>query len=101
MKYHRSMEEWTALIRKQEVSGMPATEFCRKEKINPGVFYRKRIQSGTGGFVRLPAAMHGSGGLDGMRIRIGEVIIEPGKDIDSNMLVHVIRSVLEACDARL
>jgi len=39
----RSERTWRELISRQAVGGLPVSEFCRREGINPGLFRRWRV----------------------------------------------------------
>lgn len=98
MRKNRTRDEWMSLFREQESSGLPAADFCRREQINPNVFYRKRREYGANRFVRLPVP--GGNGC-GITIRIGEVIIEPGTCFQQEELKRIIQSVKEVYNAHL
>lgn len=62
------------------------------------MFYRKRKEYGAGRFIKLHVPQNGGSGI---RIRIGDVVIEPGNNFDEGELNRIIRTVRDVCDARL
>ena len=55
MRKFRTREEWQALIEEQNKSGKSAAQFCREKNIHPNLFYKRRSETGSGSFVKLPA----------------------------------------------
>lgn len=96
MKNYKATAKWLTLFHEQESSGLSAIAFCREKKIHPNIFYRKRKEYRTNRFVKLPIPGENSSGI---RIRIGEVIIEPGMNFQQEELKRIIETVKEVFDA--
>jgi hypothetical protein len=48
-RIHRDEATWREIFARQRASGLLVSEFCRKEKINPGIFRRWRtVLEGSG-----------------------------------------------------
>jgi hypothetical protein len=54
-RIHRDEATWREIFARQRASGLLVSEFCRQEKINPGIFRRWRL------------ALEGAGEPAGMR----------------------------------
>ena len=98
MKKYRTKEEWSSLIRDQEKSGKPVAAFCQEMNIHPNLFYKKRKENNSGKFVRLPLPALVT---DGLKIRIQEVIIEPGSHTSVDELKSIIQVVIEVVHAHV
>jgi hypothetical protein len=98
MRKYRTKEEWTALIQEQEKSGKKVAAFCHERNIHPNLFYKKRKENNSGRFVRLPLPVSVAGSL---KIKIKDVIIEPGSHISADDLKGILQVVMEVVDARV
>ena len=99
MKKYRTKAEWSTLIREQEKSGKTAVAFCRERNIHPNLFYKKRRENKAGRFVKLPESksiVHSS-----LKIRIQDVIIEPGPHARVAELKSILQAVIEVVHAHV
>ena len=63
-RIHRDEATWREIFARQAGSGLLVSEFCRQERINPGIFrrWRMRLESSPGqGVVRGKGPSRGSG----------------------------------------
>jgi hypothetical protein len=97
MRKHRTKEEWLALIMEQKESGVSAVEFCRKKNIHPNLFYKKRKENNPGKFVKIPLPASVSSGI---KIKIQDVIIEPGSHTGVDELKGILHAVMEVLHDR-
>jgi hypothetical protein len=90
-RVHRDEATWREIFARQVASGLLVSEFCRQEKINPGVFRRWRValqgmqparkararsmdEKPTAAFVDLGALNHGGSGCE-IRLELGGGVV--------------------------
>jgi transposase-like protein len=62
-RIHRDEATWREIFARQAASGLLVSEFCRQERINPGIFrrWRMRLESPSGRSVKAKPQPGGSG----------------------------------------
>lgn len=98
MKKFRTVNEWQVIIAEQKKSGKTVPDFCRKQGINPNVFYSKRRKCITTGFIKLPGI---SMQCDLIKIKIKDVTIEIPSGCNQKELASIITTVREVVNAEV
>lgn len=96
-RIRRGAEGWRGLFSRQSSSGLSVTEFCRRERINAGLFrrWRARLQGCGGGEAVLsgaaPAAEVALPFIDLADFRTGGSRSEVRLDLGAGMILSIAR----------